>query len=464
MPIVRIKRSGPRLLPKHEPRPLRPKAPVVPLTHHEILALMAPFSRRGLHADLAASEREQRRLAFKPDVLPADDTRPVALTSSLCLEAAPAGARPGKHRLIRRVRDGSGLESTLSADGVDLERLLEQLQQVPVERQFVFHEGIPVARSYLLESASQALAQRAGDGAKRAARTVGGRLLASALSAAERVLGDKMPGRGRGTPGAADAAAPEEAPEALEAQDEMDEGLILDEDGPLRPVLVEANTRVGPLSLNLKLDRFIGVPAEFKVTPDPGVKLKAPEDLFAVIDWPFRPMRQIVSYWRGSIKVAPHEPHRTVDAEVKLGRTVEHLATTLAAPPALFHDRHRGARWRVAYQRAVPLLVLLGIMAATPAIQWLELEDKSLLRMLIFHAPPFMLVGFFVMREMPRFEIPPLPRRLTQREWFTRLSDRSAPVTDSQTDAEPGPAGSAASARRQARGAEVVGAVREAEA
>jgi hypothetical protein len=336
MPIVRIKRSGPRLLPKHEPRPLRPKAPVVPLTHHEILALMAPFSRRGLHADLAASEREQRRLAFKPDVMPADDTRPVALTSSLCLEAAPAGDRPGKHRLIRRVRDASGLESTLSADGADLERLLEQLQQVPVERQFVFHEGIPVARSYLLESASQALAQRAGDGAKRAARTVGGRLLASASSAAERVLGDKMPGRGLGAPGAAD-------PDPRR-------------DGPLRPVLVEANTRVGPLSLNLKLDRFIGVPAELKLTPDPGVKLKAPRTCSPSSTGLSDRCGRSSATGAGRSRWRRTSRARTVDAEVKLGRTVEHLATTLAAPPALFHDRHRGARWRVTYQRSVPML------------------------------------------------------------------------------------------------------------
>ncbi len=449
MPTVRIKRSGPRLLPKHEPRPLRPKAPVVPLTHHEILSLMAPFSTRGLHADLSASQREQRRLVFKPEVLPADEARPIELTASLCLEAAPTDSRAGKHRLTRRVRDASGLESTVSADGVDLDRLLEQLQQVPVERQFVFHAGLPVARSYLLESASQALARRAGDGARRAARTVGGRMLASALATAERVLGDRMPGKGR-----AARRAAEQILDAPEAQDEITEELIHDEDGPLRPVLVEADTRVGPLAVNLKLDRFIGVPAELKMTPDQGVKLKIPEDLLAVIDWPFRPIRQIVSYWRGSIKVAKHEPRRTADAEAKLGRAIEHLATTLAEPPARFHQRHSRARWRVAYQRAVPLLVLVGIMAATPAIQWLELEDKSLLRMLIFHAPPFMLVGFFVMREMPRFEIPPLPRRLTQRAWFTRLSDRPAPGADAGAGAKAEPEGDSASAALSPREAE----------
>ena len=52
-----------------------------PLTHHEIMSLVAPFARSGRHVDLAASDRPQRRLAFKlvehaavVDGLPADAT------------------------------------------------------------------------------------------------------------------------------------------------------------------------------------------------------------------------------------------------------------------------------------------------------------------------------------------------------------------------------------------------------
>jgi hypothetical protein len=424
MQQVRIVSKGPRILPQPKPRPLRPTQPLRPLTHHDILALMPPFTKRGLHADMGASRREDRVIAFKPEEIPADVDCPVDLTAQLSLETAQVG----KHRLVRRVWDASGLTATLTADGADLDALLEQLEQVPVRRHFAVYDGTPVARSYMLEPASQALAQRAGAGARWAAQTVGGRLWQAARGGADRLLGSRLPWLRRKDPAPGSATA-------LQATSQTgavtpDGALIEDADGPLRAVITEANTRVGPVHLNLKADRFNGMPVELKLTTDAGVKLKVPEDLLAVIGWHYRPLRQIVSYWRGSIRVATHEPERTADIEAKLGEVVRHLSATLAASPKQFHQRHLGARWRVTYQRAVPMLFLLGIMAATPGIQWLDMADNSILRMLIFHAPPFMLVGFFLMREMPRFEIPPLPRALVQRAWVERVTDKHSPAPE----------------------------------
>ncbi|WP_058554563.1 hypothetical protein [Thiohalocapsa sp. ML1] len=411
MQQVRIKSKGPRLLPKPKPpRPLRPQGPQHPLTHHEILTLMGPFTARGLHADMAASRREARVLAFTATEIPADADCPIALTARLRLEA---GAASGKHRLVREVRDGSGLMATLTAEGAELDTLLAQLEQVSVRRHFGVHGGVPVARSYVLMPASLAFSQRAGADARRAAATVGGRLWQAARSRAEALLGERVAWLRRKP-----AAAPDPAP--------ADELLIGDADGALRAVLTEANARIDPIHLNLKADRFSGMPAEVKLTPDPGVKLKVPEDLIAVIAWDFRPLRQIVTYWRSAIRVATHEPARTADIETKLGAMVAHLAATLAEAPQSFHERHAGARWRVAYQRALPMLMLLGIMAASPAIRWVELADHSMLRLLIFHAPPLMLVSFFLMREMPRFEFPPLPRALMQRAWVERVTEKKA--------------------------------------
>ncbi|WP_295543667.1 hypothetical protein [uncultured Thiohalocapsa sp.] len=437
MQQVRIISKGPRLLPQPKPRPLRTTQPLRPLTHHDILALMAPFTRRGLHADMAASRREARVLAFRPQPIPASADCPVDLTAQLSLEAAQVG----KHRLVRRVWDASGLTATLTADGADLDALLGQLDQVPVRRHFAVYDGVPVARSYVLEPASQALSQRAGAGARWAAQTVGGRLWRATRGGAERLLGARLPWLRRKAPASVPATPAVPEPGAAPA----DQALIADADGPLRAVLTEANTRVGPLHLNLKADRFNGMPVELKLTTDAGATLKLPQDLLAVIGWHYRPLRQIISYWRGSIRVATHEPERTADIEAKLGAMVRHLSATLALSPQEFHRRHQAARWRVTYQRAVPMLFLLGIMAATPGIQWLNMADNSLLRMLIFHAPPFMLVGFFLMREMPRFEIPPLPRALVQRDWVERVSDKPAPTT--------APA-AAADARRPDRGFE----------
>jgi hypothetical protein len=432
MPHVRIVSKGPRLLPQPKPRQVRPlfaTAPKQPLTHHEILRLMAPFAERGLHADMAASQREARVLALQAQEIAADAEYPLALTVQLRLEAAASGSASGKHRLVREVRDATGLSASLSVDGTDLGRLLQQLDSVPVRRHFAVHAGLPVARSYVLEPASTALSQRAGAGARRVAQSVGGRLWLAARAAADRLLGERLPFLRRRSPAAAPEATADASPPVAEAS------LIDSADGPLRAILTEANTRVGPIHVNLKADRFNGMPAELKLTPDAGCKLKLPEDFIAVIGWHYRPLRQIVSYWRSSIRVATQEPARTADIEVKLRETVEHLAATLAAPPAEFHPRHAGARWRVTYQRAVPILVLLGFMAASPGIRWLDMADNSILKMLIFHAPPFMLVGFFLMREMPRFEIPPLPRALTQRAWVQRVTDQQSPPPEAATAA-----------------------------
>jgi hypothetical protein len=427
MTQIRIKSSRPRLMPALTlaPQPMRPVLTQQPLTHHEILTLMAPFTRRGLHADMAASRREDRVLCFKPQDLPADDDCPIPLTMHLRLEAAQDVSRTGKHRLVRLVRDASGLESSVVADGKDLENLLEQLDQVPVRRQFAVHAGVPTARSYVLESVALLEQRGRTAGARRVARTVGGRLLQRLRGQLGGSWRERLPWRKSRDAAAADIMSAAAAP-ALDAA-AGDDLLIETADGPLRPVIVAAEARIGPVQLELKAERFNGLPVELKLRPDAGGKLKFPEDMLAVIGWHHRPLRKIVSYWRGSIRVAPNEPARTPDIERELGRTVAHLAETLSAPPARFHERHAGARWRVAYQRAVPLLVLLAISAASPGIRYLDMADDSILKLFIFHAPPLMLLSFFLMREMPRFEIPPLPRPLVHRDWVQHVADKKAP-------------------------------------
>jgi hypothetical protein len=37
--------------------------------------------------------------------------------------------------------------------------------------------------------------------------------------------------------------------------------------------------------------------------------------------------------------------------------------------------------------------------------------------MLIFHAPPILMVALFCMNELPRVEIPPIPKRPRQTSW-----------------------------------------------
>ena len=334
-----------------------------PLTHHEILALMAPFSQRGRHADLAASQREERRLLLKPIEHTPTAALPIKLIEVLSLELPESG----KSRLTRTLTDPNGLQSSLVIEGRaagasgDLETLMEQIDSVPIERQFRVQQGINLARDYRIEPVADGKAER----------------------------------------------TPEETDRVR-----------------YRVVIAGAHARIHGIDFEMKADRFITHAVELRLTAEPGARLLIPEDLTAVIGWKWRPIREFVSYWRGGIGVQSREPARTADIERKLGRTVTHLAETLARSPAEFHARHVRARWRVAMRRALPLTIGLLILALTPAVQWLDLDEGSIFRMLIFHAPPIMLAALFIVREMPRIEIPPLPRPLTQSNWTEPLAKR----------------------------------------
>lgn len=325
--------------------PTQPQAK--PLSHHEILALMPPFTKAGRHADLAASQRANRRLAFKPiEHAPTDDA-PIRLIETLHLDV-PEAEPP---TLVRQVQDDSGLVSTLTAKGADAARLLACIEAVPVRRQLVLHANVPVARSYVIEG--------------------------------------------------------------MEAE-------------KARVIITAAKARVRGIDVDFKADRFVGHAVDLRLTGEAGTKLAIPEDLTAVIGWHWRPLREFVSLWRGSIRVRAKEPARTSDIERKIGQTIVHLVSTLERAPADFHPRHQKARWRVSFQRGIPLGIGMLIIVLTPAIQWIDMADDSILRMLIFHAPPFMLAAMFMMREMPRIEIPPIPRPLTNRAWLVPVAEKGA--------------------------------------
>lgn len=376
MSQVRVKHDPPAPLPSGVYHGDKQQA--TPLTHHEILSLIAPFTRRGLHADLGASDRAGRKLAFKPLVHAAEGEGEPALRETLVLEAVAAD----EFRLVRSVTIDGGwaatgaqpLASTLTAKGGDLNALLNHVEAVPVRRQIQLCTGIALARSYHL---------------------------------------DVMP--------AVDDADPHVA---------------------TAPVIVEARAWVKGINLAAQADRKRGMPVEIKLTADPGEELRLPEDMLAVIGWRWRPLVHIVSYWRGTINVARKEPKRTPEIEYSLGRTVTHLVRTLEKSPECFHRDHLRARWRVTFQRAIPMLIGVALLAATPAIRFLDMDSNSILRMLIFHAPPIMLVGFFLMREMPRLEIPPFPRPLRNRAWIVPMGEDTKTAKGGSAKA-PGSRGSA---------------------
>lgn len=108
-----------------------------PLTHHEIMALAAPFARQGRQVDLAGSDRMARRLLFRPRPLAGEP----ALSEHLRLED---GERT-RHRLLREVALPGGAVAELRADGDDPAELLALVEAVPPAAQWRRGEGWEIA-------------------------------------------------------------------------------------------------------------------------------------------------------------------------------------------------------------------------------------------------------------------------------------------------------------------------------
>jgi len=117
-----------------------------PLSHHEILDLVEPFARHGLRVDLAASERLERRLAFRPVEYPTDEPALVGLRGTLLFESFGTGTC----RLTRTVAIASGSKATLQVIGPDPGTLLAQVLAVDPRRQFRCGAGYVIALSYEL--------------------------------------------------------------------------------------------------------------------------------------------------------------------------------------------------------------------------------------------------------------------------------------------------------------------------
>ena len=154
-----------------------------PLSHHDIVALVAPFARRGRHVDLAASDRAARRLVFKP---PASDDAPAldAPRETLELDARDGGS----YRLTRRLTLGDGQSATLTAQGSDLDAMLAAIEAVPHDRHVVAGDGFVVVRSYVIDDlrAGRDAAPRLTEGCVR----VDGLLLTLAVPGVRRVAAD----------------------------------------------------------------------------------------------------------------------------------------------------------------------------------------------------------------------------------------------------------------------------------
>ena len=294
----------------------------LPLSHHDIVELVEPFARRGLHVDLGASNRLERRLVFKP----------TEVSQTLQLEGLGADF----WRLTRTCTQADGLQATLQAGGNRPDELLARIEAFPVERHFRQGSGWALARSY-----------------------------------------------------------------ECHAVDSVQ--------------LVRGIVQVEGLQLKLT------VPASRRLSADvelvaPGHDL--PEDLLAVLGWDWARLVRGRMNWISKLRLG--RSGRSERAEAALDRAAEHLALTLAQPPARFHDRFRAARWGVVFRRGIPLLMALALVAAALGLPRFDTSDRPWLWMALYHVPTALIALSFCLQDLARFEIPPWPRRSAAADWRTR--------------------------------------------
>ncbi|MCA3250437.1 MAG: hypothetical protein ACK51Z_13230 [Pseudomonadota bacterium] len=183
------------------------------------------------------------------------------------------------------------------------------------------------------------------------------------------------------------------------------------------PVLLGATAQVAGLTLQLKVSGVQGFPAELELLRPAGDARRLPEDLLAVLGRRWDRLTALSRGWVGQLALRGPEPRRSDEARAGIAMALEHLARTLAEPPARFHERHRGARWRVALRGSGPVLAGAALVGLALHLQSLGDAYSSYLGLLANLAPPLLMGLFFLRREMPRIGLPRPPRPLRADAW-----------------------------------------------
>jgi hypothetical protein len=127
-----------------------------PLTHHDILALVAPFVRHGLQVDLGACYRINGRVVFKPIQHAAQAPDLPELWETVLLDKLGTDS----FRLTRELLLANGLKASLDILGSEPELLLTQMEAVPHQQHFRAGDGYLLARDYAIRLLDEASATR----------------------------------------------------------------------------------------------------------------------------------------------------------------------------------------------------------------------------------------------------------------------------------------------------------------
>ena len=348
-----------------------------PLTHHAIVRLVEPFARQGRLVDMAATDRTARHIHFQPRDLPAD-----ALGAPACREQLTLECVSDTFFCLRRtltpvdwLADGlaDGVAewpldrpsivppATVGASGRDPGDLLARALAVPVAQLFSAGPGWRVVRSYDTELPRGV---RLARGAPRTPPLVLARaeLQAGGLALALRI---KLPG--------------------------------------LRSVAADLTltAAVGPLQQ----------PAAWPALP------ALPEDLLAVLGWDWARLVRDKQGWTSKLRLRGHVLRRSRTAEQALDRAGAHLAHVLGGPPGRFHTEHRLARWGVVLRRGLPSLTAVSMVLGALLLTRMDNPSHAGMLLALHYLPIALLAVAFSLQELPKFEIPPLPRRSGAARW-----------------------------------------------
>jgi hypothetical protein len=309
----------------------------LPLTHHDIVGLSEPFARSGRRVDFAASDRQERRLVFKPRTEPGDTPDRAALLETLQLDCLDGNW----YRLTRTFQHCDGRQGILRTAGSNIAQLLAEIDTVPAEQHFETGPGFTIVRSYALDH---------------------------------------------------DASTPS-------------------------LTLTQGKVEVEGLRLTLSVPTVRRVAATINLQATASRKPGLPEDALAVLGWNWARLVRDGQGWTSRLRLRGSVVERTRKAEAALQRAAVHLAHTLAEAPAHYHDRLRAARWGVFFRRGIPTLTALSLFGAVAlaARFWPDLPPAVVVA--LYHVPTVIVAVSFVLQELPRFEIPPWPRRLPASAW-----------------------------------------------
>jgi hypothetical protein len=384
-----------------------------PLTHHEIMSLMPPFTRGGWRVDLAASDRTARQIVLQPaagrartadtadtaatlgagpDELAAAPSRTPSQTSSqTSAHANPAAPwpgpvqerlelacpRPGRFRLTRVLTPANGPAARLQAQGTDAAALLAQVAAVPAARAFHAGPGWQMALDFEVDSSGNLHLQQGV------------------------------------------AALPQPTP--------------ADAGGPAGDASQAATATAPLLTLTLRMPGSPRRGADLVLRPGGEHRPALPEDVLAVLGWNWARLVADRQGWTTRLRLPWRRTRRPAFGEAALQRAAQHLAGTLAAPPAQYHRRHRLARWGVFLRRGIPTFNALALIGTALAMTQLDLDvDRAPgLWVALYHVPTLLVALSFYAQELARFEFPPLPRALAAQAWGSpepKVDDPASPT------------------------------------